>query len=99
MEWKSSTDKNKYGDVIGEVKHHTLYEDGSITHYDVKFGNKSMSKVNLKSLQKMETSRLKNLLKESHEMLELGKNSSNPGDTSYLEEWIQVAEMELKKRE
>ena len=54
-----------------------------------------MSKVNLKSLHKMETSRLKNLLKESHEMLELGKNSSSPGDTSYLEEWIQVAEMEL----
>ena len=64
-----------------------------------KVRKKSMSKVNLKSLQKMETSRLKNLLKESHEMLELGKNSSNPGDTSYLEEWIQVAEMELKKRE
>ena len=60
---------------------------------------KSMSKVNLKSLKKMETSRLKNLLKESHEMLELGKNSTNPGDMSYLEEWIQVAEMELKKRE
>ena len=58
-----------------------------------------MSKINLKSLQKMETSRLKNLLKESHEMLELGKNSSNPGDTSYLENWILVAEMELKKRE
>jgi len=30
-----------------------------------------MSKVNLKSLQKMETIRLKNLLKESLQMLEL----------------------------
>ena len=40
MEWKSSTYKNKYGDVIGEVKHHTLFEDGSITTYDVQFGNK-----------------------------------------------------------
>ena len=58
-----------------------------------------MSKINLKSLQKMETSRLENLLKESHEMLELGKSSSIPGDMSYLEEWIQVAEMEIKKRE
>ena len=29
MEWKSSADKNKYGDVIGEVIHHTLLEDGS----------------------------------------------------------------------
>ena len=58
-----------------------------------------MSKVNFKSLLKMETSRLKNLLKESHEMLELGKNSSNPGDTSYLEVWIEVAELELTKRE
>ena len=58
-----------------------------------------MSKVNLKSLQKLETTRLMNLLKESHEKLELGKNSSNPVDMSYLEEWIQVAEMELKKRE
>ena len=37
-----------------------------------------MSKVNLKSLQKMETSRLKNLLKESHEMLELGKIPVTP---------------------
>ena len=55
-----------------------------------------MSKVNLKSLQKMETSRLKNLLKESNEMLELGKNSSNPGDMSYLEEWIQVARWNLR---
>ena len=58
-----------------------------------------MSKVILKSLQKMETSRLKTLLNESLEMLELSQNSRDPGDMSYLEEWIQVAEMELKKRE
>ena len=42
MEWKSSTDKNKYGDVIGEVAHHTLLEDGSTPSYDVKFGNKTI---------------------------------------------------------
>ena len=58
-----------------------------------------MSKVILKSLQKMETSRLKTLLNESLEMLELSQNSRDPGDMSYLEEWIQVAESELQKRE
>ena len=58
-----------------------------------------MSKVILKSLRKMETSRLKTLLKESLEMLELGKNSSDPDDMSHLKEWIQVAESELQKRE
>jgi len=42
MEWKSSTDKNKYGNVVGEVVHHTLFEDGTITKYDVKFGNKTI---------------------------------------------------------
>ena len=42
MEWKSSTDKDKYGDVIGEVIHHTLLEDGSTPTYDVKFKNKTI---------------------------------------------------------
>ena len=42
MEWKSSTDKKKYGNMIGEVIHHTLFEDGTITKYDVKFGNKTI---------------------------------------------------------
>ena len=45
MEWKSSTDKQKYGDIIGEVKHHTLFEDGSVTHYDVQFGNKLIKQI------------------------------------------------------
>ena len=45
MEWKSSTDKNKYGDVIGEVIHHTLLEDGTITKYDVKFGDKTVKNI------------------------------------------------------
>ena len=47
----------------------------------------------------METSRLKTLLNESLEMLELSQNSRDPGDMSYLKEWIQVAESELQKRE
>ena len=42
MEWKSSTNKEKYGDVIGEVIHHTLLEDGSTPSYDVKFGNRTI---------------------------------------------------------
>ena len=45
MEWKSSTYKNKYGNVIGEVKHHTLFEDGSITNYDVQFGNRLVKSI------------------------------------------------------
>ena len=45
MEWKSSTDKEKYGSVVGEVVHHTLFEDGTITKYDVKFGNKTIKNI------------------------------------------------------
>ena len=45
MEWKSSTDKNKYGNMIGEVINHTLFEDGTITKYDVKFGNKTIKNI------------------------------------------------------
>ena len=35
----------KYGDVIGEVIHHTLFEDGTITKYDVKFGNRIVKNI------------------------------------------------------
>ena len=45
MEWKSSTDKEKYGDMIGEVIHHTLFEDGTITKYDVKFGDRVIKNI------------------------------------------------------
>ena len=45
MEWKSSTHKEKYGDMIGEVIHHTLFEDGTITKYDVKFGNRTIKNI------------------------------------------------------
>tara|TARA_R100000152_G_C6705115_1_gene133847 strand:- start:627 stop:851 length:225 start_codon:yes stop_codon:yes gene_type:complete len=45
MEWKSSTYKKIYGDVIGEVKHHTLLEDGSTPTYDVQFGNKLVKSI------------------------------------------------------
>ena len=56
MEWKSSTHKEKYGDVIGEVIHHTLLEDGSITHYDIKFGNRTIKNIpaNILEVSKMQ---------------------------------------------
>tara|TARA_R110002167_G_scaffold822_1_gene3543 strand:- start:362 stop:580 length:219 start_codon:yes stop_codon:yes gene_type:complete len=54
MEWKSSTYKNKYGNVIGEVKHHTLFEDGSITNYDVQFGNKLVKSIPANKLNVVE---------------------------------------------
>ena len=62
MEWKSSADKEKYGDMIGEVVHHTLFEDGTITKYDVKFGNKT----------------IKNIPTEMLEVVELQEHSHNP---------------------
>ena len=56
MEWKSSTHKEKYGDMIGEVIHHTLLEDGSITHYNVKFGNRTIKNIpaNMLEVTKMQ---------------------------------------------
>ena len=54
MEWKSSTDKKKYGNMIGEVIHHTLFEDGTITKYDVKFGNKTIKNIPTSMLEVVE---------------------------------------------
>ena len=54
MEWKSSTDKEKYGSVVGEVVHHTLFEDGTITKYDVKFGNKTIKNIPTAMLEVVE---------------------------------------------
>ena len=61
MEWKSSADKEKYGDVVGEVVHHTLFEDGTITKYDVKFGNKTIKNIPTAMLEVVE------LQEHSHE--------------------------------
>jgi hypothetical protein len=66
MEWKSSTDKKKYGDVVGEVVHHTLFEDGTITKYDVKFGNKTIKNIPTAMLEVVE------LQEHSHEADEGG---------------------------
>ena len=64
MEWKFSTDKEKYGDVVGEVIHHTLFEDGTITKYDVKFGNKTIKNIPTEMLEVVE------LQEHSHEATE-----------------------------
>ena len=54
MEWKSSADKERYGDMIGEVIHHTLFEDGTISKYDVKFGNKTIKNIPTEMLEVVE---------------------------------------------
>ena len=36
--------EQKYG-KLGEVKHHTLFEDGTITKYDVQFENKLIKSI------------------------------------------------------
>ena len=54
MEWKSSTHKEKYGDVVGEVIHHTLFEDGTITKYDVKFGKRTIKNIPTNMLKVVE---------------------------------------------
>ena len=66
MEWKSSADKEKYGDVVGEVIHHTLFEDGTITKYDVKFGNRTIKNIPTDMLEVVE------LQEHSHEADEGG---------------------------
>ena len=64
MEWKSSADKEKYGDMIGEVIHHTLFEDGTISKYDVKLGNKTIKNIPTSMLEVVE------LQEHSHEATE-----------------------------
>ena len=64
MEWKSSTHKEKYGDVIGEVIHHTLLEDGSITHYNVKFGNRTIKNIPANMLEASKIQKHKHAIKK-----------------------------------
>ena len=89
MEWKSSTDKNKYGKMIGEVIHHTLYEDGSITHYDVKFGNRTIKNIPATRLESV------NMQEHSHGATNAGspddeKNGRDilHGDKDMEEGWL-----------
>ena len=67
MEWKSSADKEKYGDMIGEVIHHTLFEDGTITKYDVKFGNKTIKNIPTEMLTVVEAQEHVNSATEKEE--------------------------------
>ena len=67
MEWKSSTYKKIYGDVIGEVKHHTLFEDGSITNYDVQFGNKLVKSIPASKLNPVKIQEHSHEATDSHE--------------------------------
>ena len=64
MEWKSSTHKEKYGDMIGEVIHHKLMEVGTIPSYDVKLGNKTIKNIPTSMLEVVE------LQEHSHEAIE-----------------------------
>ena len=41
--------------MIGEVIHHTLFEDGTITKYDVKFGNKTIKNIPTEMLEVLKT--------------------------------------------
>ena len=77
MEWKSSTDKEKYGDVVGEVIHHTLFEDGTITKYDVKFGNKTIKNIPTDKLTVVE------MKEHSHEPTEKDEDDDNDKDESH----------------
>ena len=74
MEWKSSTHKEKYGDVIGEVIHHTLLEDGSITHYNVKFGNRTIKNIPTNMLE------VTKLQKHQHAIKKMKKDKKKKKD-------------------
>ena len=53
---------------MGEVIHHTLYEDGSITHYDVRFGDRVVNRI--------PANKLNVLAQESHKH----ETDEDPGD-------------------
>ena len=72
MEWKSSTDKEKYGDIIGEVIHHKLLEDGTIPTYDVKFGTKIIKNIPTESLNVVEENSHSHEATEDEEEVEEG---------------------------
>ena len=55
--------EQKYG-KLGEVKHHTLFEDGTITKYDVQFENKIIKNIPADMLEVIE------MQEHSHEATE-----------------------------
>ena len=63
MAWKDSVYEQKYGE-LGEVVHHTLFEDGTITKYDVQFENKIIKNIPADMLEVIE------MQEHSHEATE-----------------------------
>ena len=63
MAWKDSVHEQKYG-KLGEVVHHTLFEDGTITKYDVQFENKIIKNIPADMLEVIE------MQEHSHEATE-----------------------------
>ena len=61
--WKDSVYEQKYGE-LGEVVHHTLFEDGTITKYDVQFENKIIKNIPADMLEVIE------MQEHSHEATE-----------------------------
>tara|TARA_B100000424_G_scaffold139844_1_gene106257 strand:+ start:293 stop:511 length:219 start_codon:yes stop_codon:yes gene_type:complete len=61
--WKDSVHEQKYG-KLGEVVHHTLFEDGTITKYDVQFENKIIKNIPADMLEVIE------MQEHSHEATE-----------------------------
>ena len=61
--WKSSVHEQKYGE-LGEGVHHTLFEDGTITKYDVQFENKIIKNIPADMLEVIE------MQEHSHEATE-----------------------------
>ena len=61
--WKDSVYEQKYGG-LGEVVHHTLFEDGTITKYDVQFENKIIKNIPADMLEVIE------MQEHSHEATE-----------------------------
>ena len=73
--WKSSVYENKYG-KLGEVVHHTLFEDGTITQYDVKFGNKLVKSIPANMLE------VKKQQEHSHEADEGDNNDDDKAESN-----------------
>ena len=67
--------ENKYG-KLGEVVHHTLFEDGTITQYDVKFGNKLVKSIPANMLE------VKKQQEHSHEADEGDNNDDDKAESN-----------------
>jgi phage baseplate assembly protein gpV len=59
-----------------EVIHHTLFEDGTITKYDVKFGNKTIKNIPTEMLEVVE------LQEHSHEATDEDDEEKEEGSCS-----------------